>query len=498
MKKYTMSYLKKNIGKFVLSLLISVSSICLSNKSCEATRLSKELKVAIKSQMPEVQVRLDGVLQTKDKELFVPIIPKGNEKSSGPVKIIAKFPKTNPRVIAFDNNWIFVKLVKVEDKLMFSLPDGIESNIKQKVLNGSMPSDLIVPSGMTTTEEYKAVKGELDIDIIATASGSSHTTNQEKETPVETETSPEVNPEETEQISQNGTIFLTSPQTGKIIILDKHCDKKSELQTDGTPAGMTFSNHKIYICDQSKNRILVVDPETDKFDTQINLEPGSSPKGLVSLKKGKFLYVCETARSFVSVIELSTGKILLRTKVRPGPTKIAITPSGYLLLVLNGQSGEVTFISTLNQKSLGFVKVGELPSDIIVSNNSKAAFISNRVSNTISIIDIAHRKVANTIKVGDGPTGLALSPDEKMLYVANAKDNTIAAYNTQNYKKEKDIQLPLDVEFPGKIMFIPGTNNLLITSAATDTVGLLDTDTMEFSKQVQVGCTTDNAIWVTK
>jgi len=216
------------------------------------------------------------------------------------------------------------------------------------------------------------------------------------------------------------------------------------------------------------------------------------------MARGKFLYVCETAQNYVSVVEIESGKALMRTRVRPGPTKVAITPSGYMLLVLNGQSGEVTFVSTLNQKAVGFVKVGELPSEVLISKNSKAAFVTNRVSNTVSIIDIANRRVARTLKVGEGPTGIALSPDEQLLFVANAKDNTIVAYKIPDYTKAKDVQLPLDVEFPSKIMFIPGTQKLLVTSAATDTVGVLDTETMEFSEQPRIGCTTDNAIWIDK
>lgn len=470
---------KTNIVIRSLSLFLL---LVLSAGQALATRLPDPLKKAVQSAFPgtDVRIRLDGVLQVGKEDLFVPVIPKENVDLSGNIQLLSRIPATNPRVLVFNNKWVFIRLVKEGEKLIFSLPDGTPEDFKDKLLTGHLPPDLIVPQGMTTSEEYQPLIGELDIEVIRKETAEKETA----ETPALEE-------------KRDGTVFLTSPATGKIIIMDG-LEKISELVTDGTPAGMTCCNGKLYICDQTKNRILVLDPVAKKFLDPIALPPGASPKGIASMPRGKFLYVCETAQNYVTVVEIETGKALMRTKVRPGPTKVSITPSGYMLLVLNGQSGEVTFVSTLNQKAVGYVKVGELPSEVIISKNSKAAFVTNRVSNTVSIIDIANRRVARTLKVGEGPTGIALSPDEQLLFVANAKDNTIVAYKVGDYQREKDVQLPLDVEFPSKIIFLPGTKKLLVTSAATDTVGVLDTETMEFSEQPRVGCTTDNAIWVDK
>ena len=471
--------------KLVLLSLSLFLLLCLTQGQALATRLPDPLKKAVQSAFPgtEVRIRLDGVLQVGKEDLFVPVIPKDKVDLSSDVQLLSKIPATNPRVLVFNNKWVFIRLIKEGDKLIFSLPDGSPEDFKDKLLTGHLPPDLIVPQGMTTSEEYQSLIGELDIEVIKAE-------KQPEETVEKTETAEPIE-------KRDGTVFLTSPATGKIIVMDG-LEKSSELVTDGTPAGMTCCNGKLYICDQTKNRILVLDPVAKKFLDPIALPPGASPKGIASMARGKFLYVCETAQNYVSVVEIESGKALMRTRVRPGPTKVAITPSGYMLLVLNGQSGEVTFVSTLNQKAVGFVKVGELPSEVIISKNSKAAFVTNRVSNTVSIIDIANRRVARTLKVGEGPTGIALSPDEQLLFVANAKDNTIVAYKIPDYTKAKDVQLPLDVEFPSKIMFIPGTQKLLVTSAATDTVGVLDTETMEFSEQPRIGCTTDNAIWIDK
>lgn len=470
------------IKKFWLLYCSMLCSLCFLSfcPEARATRIPKPLYKVIQSEIKTATKRLDGVIKTESGDLYVPLLPETPIKSKE-VKLIDAFPKVDRILYIFNNGWAYVKLLKQEDKLVLSVPDSCPKEVKELLLKKHLPKDLIVPQGMAMTEDLKALKGELDIEMIAIIGGESNSSQSDS-----TGTS--------EARAHLGKVFLTSPQTGKILILNKKLEKISELQTDGTPSGMAISNNKLFVCDQTKCRILIIDPKTEKFSGQINLKQGSSPTGIIGLPDGKFLYVCETGKSVVSTLEVNTEKFLIKTRTRPGPTKIAITPNGYILLVVNGQSGEVTFISTLNQKALGFVKVGELPSEVIVTKNSKAAFVSNRVSNTISIIDITHRRVANTIKVGDGPTGIALSPDEKLLFVANAKDNTIIAYNTTDYTKARDVQLPLDVEFPGKILFLPGTSKLLVTSAATDTIGVLDIETMKFTEQPRIGCTSDNAI----
>ncbi len=502
------SWRQKRAMAAICSLVgVLLFSILIFSDPAYATRLPEGMKELIKKTMPEYRVRLDGVLQGKDNSLFVPVIPAKEIKLTTPVQLLSRVPADNPRILIFNNKWVFIKLQNQDEKQVLSLPKGTPEDFKKKLLQGHLPEDLIVPDKMAASEDLKGLIGELDIEVLkektASATGTGVAGEGEEHRGTEEGHGDPGEKQGAETVEQKqerrpGTLVLTSPATGKIIALGEGDEKNVELQIDGTPAGMTFCNDKLYVCDQTKNRVLVIDPSSTKIVDQIALKPGTSPKGIASLPKSKYLYVSETAQNYVSVVELTTKKILMRTKVRPGPTKIAITPNGYMLLVLNGQSGEVTFISTLNQKAVGYLKVGELPSDIIISNNSKAAFVSNRASNTISIIDITHRKLANTIKVGEGPTGIALSPDEKMLFVANARDNTIVAYHTGSYERAKDTQLPLDVEFPGKILFIPGTKKLLVTSAATDTIGILDTESMQFSEQPRVGCTTDNVIWIEK
>lgn len=210
--------------KLVIRSLSLFLLLCLTQGQALATRLSDPLKKAVQSAFPgtEVRIRLDGVLQVGKEDLFVPVIPKDKVDLSSDVQLLSKIPATNPRVLVFNNKWVFIRLIKEGDKLIFSLPDGSPEDFKDKLLTGHLPPDLIVPQGMTTSEEYQSLIGELDIEVIKAE-------KQQEETVETTQT--------TEALEKrDGTVFLTSPATGKIIVMDGLEKAPSWSPTEPPPA----------------------------------------------------------------------------------------------------------------------------------------------------------------------------------------------------------------------------------------------------------------------
>jgi len=222
----------------------------------------------------------------------------------------------------------------------------------------------------------------------------------------------------------------------------------------------------------------------------------SSPKGIAVLPNGSLLYVSESGASDIAIVEIARNRVLMRTKVPPGPGRMQLTPNANFLLVLNVPSGLLTIISTLNQKSMGSVRVGTMPSYMAISADSQTAYVSNRQSNAISVVDIGKRLLIATIPVGQGPTGTVLSRDGAKLYIANARENSIAEYDTHSLQKLREVKLPLDIDFPGAIYLLPDSRRLLVTSGATDTIGVLDLVKFQFEQQTTVGHPTHEVLWV--
>ena len=455
--------------------------------SASATRLSPELSRSALALFDDAKVRLDGSIQTHTGEIYLPLVPSTPPPKKTKSDVDATIPSAKaPDVVLYTDGWAHVRVLRKGEASTLALPAELTDKQRHRLLTSKFPSDLIVPDGFVVPRSLKALIQDVptvslvDDKVIAGAEfGQKHKAATIKE-----------------PYKGAGTVFLSSITAGSITMLDgKTLNKIAEFPTEGTPCSMELTGDKLYIADQAKSRVLILDPIKRKFAGQIDLPGKTGPKGIAALANGTWMYVSESAASDIAVIETATGKVLMKTKVHPGPGRCVLTNDGAFLLVLNVTSGEVTFLSTFNQKVTSILKVGDMPTAIVLSKDGARAYVSNRVSNTVSVIDLPHRQVVGTIKAGQSPTGLAVSPDDGKLYVASGRENSITVYDTKTLAKVSEAHLPSGVEFPGIICLLPGGHELLVSNQQSDVVAVLDTDKMEFSRQVALGHANHEVIW---
>jgi YVTN family beta-propeller protein len=487
--KYFASRALRTLPPWRLWAFILLALLLGSALPANATRLPDDLKQTIQDEFPSATIRLDGAIEAGRGDLFLPVIPAtaaGAKKKAVKVVPEAVFPdERNPSAIFYNNGWCYLRVTKKGLARTISLPAEVVDKYKKHLLTCKLAPDLIVPENFVLPLSLKPIISNTAITTVNDASMAS----PDFGTPVKVA--------KPVAAGGPGLLFLTSLNTGTITLVDeKNFSKLADFPTEGTPCGMTFVDGRLYIADQAKSRILLLDPAKRQFLGQIDLPPKMAPKGIAALPNGKLIYVSESAANDIAIIETETRRVLMRTKVQPGPGRIAMTPNGNFLLVLNVPSGQITFISTLNQRIVGVAKVGTMPTSLDITKDSQMAYVSNRMSNTISVIDIPKRQVVATIPTGTGPTGLALSADESKLFVSNARENTISVFDTKSHQKLSDIKLPMDIDFPGEIRLMPDGKRILVSSQATDTIGLLDLQTLEFAKQCPIGHTSQDIVWV--
>lgn len=454
-----------------------------------ATRLPPETKKLVQEIYPAGNIRLDGSVELPDHNLLLPLLPGANPLKRMKSDSAQKYPanSTEPNLIIYENGWAHLKTERKGGTVTLKFPDDVPEALKKRVLTTmKLPSDLIVPQGFTVPKSMKAIIGDLNVPIVEDVALMKPEFGKKPK-----------GAESAQAYTGAGTFAFVSIKDGSIILMDgKSFNKVAEFPTEGTPSSMTFVDGKLYIADQAKNRVLLLDPSTRKFLGQIDLPPNTAPKGIASMPNGKWIYVSLSGSSEVAVIETETGKVLMKTKVPTGPGRIAVTPDGVYVALLCVTSSEICVMSTYNQRLIGSVKLGDVPTGLAINSSDKTAYVSNRRSNTISIVDLTKRTITNSIKAGASPTGLALSNDGSKLYVAQGRDNTINIYDCKSLQKLNEIKLPLDVDFPHSICMAPDGKHLIVSSQQTDTIGVLDTTTLEFVKQVQVGHSTHEVIWL--
>jgi len=462
-----------------------------------ALKLPASLKSSLQDTLSVDRFRLDGAVETEKGALYLPLLPLTGKINEKKISLKASFPSQDvPDFLLFSNGWCYLKvLLTGHEQTVLSLED-LPAELQKALLSTRFPPDLIVPEHFVLPPSLKPIAGTIAIAIKQPSTNHANKPSQSEEL---TRGSVAVKTGERSDahVSKEGCILVTSPATGKVSLLSfPELIKIIEFPTEGTPSGVAYAAGKVYIADQSKGRILKLDPYHKIFLGQINLPKRSTPKDVAALPSGKLIYVSESLFNDIAVIEADADKLLLRTKVNCYPGRMAITPNGNLLLALSVPDGKVSLLSTRDQRYLGVIKVGSLPNGIAISADSHMAYVSNRVSNTVSVLDLVHQTVVNNINTGAGPTGVAVDSDNGKLYVANAKDNSIGIYNLKTYSKMQEIKLPMDLDFPGSLTLLPDKQHILVSSESTDAVGLLNTESGTFEKIASVGHNSDLCLWI--
>jgi YVTN family beta-propeller protein len=476
-----------NCLRVVAVAVVLAASIALLPPVALATRLPDDLQKVALNAVPG-KVRLDGALESRDGALYLLLLPASKDNKKGKADIESTFASRDakrPDIIFYSNGWAHARVTTRGEAATLAIPTDLNDKAKKKLLSLHFPSDLIVPQGFVLPRSMKALIQEVPAVALVDDNVFNSPDFGQKPKPVDKA-----------EYKGSGSVFLTSITSGSITLLDgKTFNKLAEFPTEGTPCSMELANGRLYIADEAKNRLLVLDPVKRRFAGQIDLPPNSAPKGIVAPASGKWLYVSESGASDIAVVETATGRALLRTKVHPGPGRMALTPDGNFLLVLNVTSGEVSIISTYNHKVISTIKVGYMPSSLAISSDGKYAYVSNRNSDSISVIDVPHHTIAGTIKSGPSPIGVALSPDDKRLYVATGRDNTVTEYDTHSLGKLRELHLPPEMEFPGSISMLPGGRRFIVTSQGADSVAVIDAEKMELENRTALGHANHEVVW---
>lgn len=476
---------KRSLIPWVVLAALLASSTILPG---QATRLPADTRKLVQEIFPAGNLRLDGSVELPDRNLLLPLLPS-NAFRRAKNESTWKYPANSnePDLIVYENGWVHFKTERKGSTVTLKWPDGVPEAVKKRILGMKLPGDLIVPNGFVLPKSMKSIIGDLNIplleDVALMKPDLSHKTY--------------FNGQSQQQYKGAGTFALVSIKDGTIVLLDgKTFNKIIDFPTEGTLCGVSYLDGKLIVADQAKSRVLVLDAINRKFLGQIELPPNTAPRGIVALPDGKSIYVSLSATSEIAVINTETGNVFSKSKVPIGPSRMAVTPDGVYVALISVTAAELTVISTYNQQVIGKVKLGSGPTGLAIHPTEKIAYVSNRYSNTVSVVDLAKRSVLNTIKTGTSPTGLAISNDGSKLYVAHGRDNTILVFDTHTFQKLHEIKLPLDVDFPHNIALTPDGKHLIVTSQQTDTIGIMDTSSNEFIKQVQLGHTTQEVIWM--
>ena len=177
--------------KFSCKLSLIILIFFLIYQSAFSAELPTGIKEVLKKKFVNIVFKIDNSFVVNNKDTYLPLIPqaiKNTNKIEIANSVQDTLNKNLPKLIELSNGWMFVKLIKQKDgsQTIIDLKE-IPESIKNSLLNTKFPEDLVIPKDLVLKEELSALAGDLPVKI---------------------------------DRDLNGLLYLTSPDTGKIVYLD--------------------------------------------------------------------------------------------------------------------------------------------------------------------------------------------------------------------------------------------------------------------------------------
>ena len=156
------------------------------------------------------------------------------------------------------------------------------------------------------------------------------------------------------------------------------------------------------------------------------------PYGCLLDERHGRLYVSLWAQAAVGVLDLKSRKVTARWPTQEHPCEMALTRSGKYLYVANSCRNTVSVLDTESGKAIETIWAalypdsppGSTPNSIALSPDEQTLFVANADNNTVAVFDIStpgKSRSLGFIPVGWYPTSVRVTPDGKRLLVANGK-----------------------------------------------------------------------------
>jgi len=172
-------------------------------------------------------------------------------------------------------------------------------------------------------------------------------------------------------------------------------------------------------------------PEAVGTNSQAKLsgiEPDRSPVDLVLAPDERWLATANQTSDSVSLVGVTSGRVLSELTVGRRPAAIALHPDGERLLVSCSASQELHVLrvdgDTLS--STAVIQVPGEPHGLAIDSDGRTAYVAQTSLDRIAVVDLVECAVVGGIDVGRWPRFLALSPDGSRLAVGVSGDRGVA------------------------------------------------------------------------
>ena len=147
---------------------------------------------------------------------------------------------------------------------------------------------------------------------------------------------------------------------------------------------------------------------------------GKECEGVGIAPDGKTIWAGNRAEDTISVIDMSTRKVIKKIESKGFPYRVQFTPNGKWALIPHAVSGELVVCDVKEMTVVRRIKLGADGVKIPIANpspagvwafaNSDFALVTIRNDNSVVIVDLHHGETLGRIEVQKSPDGVSMKP----------------------------------------------------------------------------------------
>lgn len=414
--------------------LLLISILLMSVTTVFAAKIPDEVRNYIKQEVPNADIRFDGVIIFPSNTIYLPLYPSlfSDIKS---LKIKQTYPanqalRYEPDIVIFNNDFVLMKVLS-DGSGKKTVAHLAEPPVE--VRTGLLPQDMLVPNGLIIPENIKSIIGNLKIatkseDIIRVENEDSYEDFIAKAEPM---TARNVIP-----ALYNKMLYVTTNFSKNIQVVKpgKNVPEYS-LAQKSIPIDVKAVNDGKFLLVTSYDRpyVDVVSVADSRFIKQISL--GTNPEQILIDKPNNKAYVASPAASTIYVIDLNNMTLTQKIKIN-GYCEHILLSEGKIFYV-DKLRNEIWAIEVDNGYQLK--DVGNFPNISAIAFAEGKLFVASRTKSRVAIIDYDTLGLVNEFTTASKPTSMLLY--KNILYVLGAQSNEIQMIDVKTNKEAGTITL---------------------------------------------------------
>ena len=507
-------------------IFILILTLFITTLTSYATSLPDNVTQYIKSQVPNANIRFDGLIMFPDKTTYLPLIP-AIEKPAEKIEVTYSYPeKANtlakkPEILVFNSNYVLLKVIKDKNGVTISKA----TNYPITVQTGLLPQDLLVPKGLYIPESLESILGNLKIPL-GTKDNTIITKEEEVLQDEVTNFLDKKNPVTVPKIEalKNKLYFVSNYDSNYLRVIDSNNTQPLySIKLESIPRAIVPVSDTKYllITTGGKTYVDIVDIQREEIAKQIDL--AIEPSEIVVDETNKIAYIGAKDENALFIIDLKNMELKHKVLIKGCPTHMSVTKDGTKLVYQDKNSARIYVVYPKNEYYTRQMNVLPNISKLIATDN--AVYAITRTKNQLEVITYPSTDKAEEIydsprrfrTILDGPEIRVPDPIENIilaqkkvtekpvdmmfynnkLYILGANKNQLDIYDIKTNNIEKTIDLPIS-GFSKKLTRVDKTNYLVISNAIEEKYLIFDMDTYSTVQQIPINTRINNLVIVKK